>query len=184
MGSSSRSARAGGVSGAHGGASELQQVDINSLVGDVVSFLEPQALQQAIEIVFHPGEIKEAPMVEQSFLKQIVMNLIINSIQAFEKSDIPLEVIRLQHINPETNKLEDFTASYRSQHKIRLKADNRFFTVEFSLFDFFNTDNVRYSHKITGFQDEWVYTKDNELLASGKMEGELCILTPDMVAKK
>ena len=74
-----------------GGGEQAASVDINHLVGDIVSFLEPQALQQAIEIIFKPGEIREAPQVEQSFLKQIVMNLIINSIQAFEKSDIPLE---------------------------------------------------------------------------------------------
>ncbi len=69
----------------------LMDVDFNALIGDIVEFLEPQALREGIDIQFHPGMTDESIRMDAAFVKQIVMNLIINSIQAFEKSDTPFE---------------------------------------------------------------------------------------------
>ena len=73
----------------------LPTVDFSQTIGEVVTFLEPQALREGIEVKFMPGKIGGAVKVDRSFVRQIVMNLVLNSIQAFEKSDRPLEERRI-----------------------------------------------------------------------------------------
>ena len=75
--------------------SSLPTADFSQTIGDVVSFLEPQALREGIEIKFVPGKIEGMLRVDRSFVRQIVMNLILNSIQAFEKSHRPLDQRRI-----------------------------------------------------------------------------------------
>ncbi len=67
----------------------LPTVDFSQVVGDVVGFLEPQASREGVEIQFLPGKIDEPVRVDRSFVRQIVMNLVLNSIQAFEKCERP-----------------------------------------------------------------------------------------------
>lgn len=66
-------------------------VDLNQLVGDVIRLLEPQALREGIDLQYHPGATALLNSADSSFLKQIVLNLVLNSIQAFHESEIPLE---------------------------------------------------------------------------------------------
>ena len=70
-------------------------IAFNELIKDIVGFLEPQALREGIELQFEPSEVDREIHMDPTFVKQIVMNLIINSIQAFEKSDIPMEERRI-----------------------------------------------------------------------------------------
>lgn len=60
--------------------------DLNRLVGDVVRLLEPQALREGIDLRFEPGELSGRRNLDAAFVKQIVLNLILNSIQAFQSS--------------------------------------------------------------------------------------------------
>ncbi|MEQ9363424.1 MAG: HAMP domain-containing sensor histidine kinase, partial [Leptospirales bacterium] len=64
--------------------------DLNRLVGEVVDLLEPQALREGIDLQFQPGALETSRTIDASFVKQIVLNLILNSIQAFQASDAPL----------------------------------------------------------------------------------------------
>ncbi len=68
------------------GPKELSD-DLNGLVGEVVELLEPQALREGIELTFRPGNVASFEAADASFVKQIVLNLILNSIQAFQGSE-------------------------------------------------------------------------------------------------
>lgn len=69
--------------------SELETANFNQVIEDVVSFLEPQAKREQVELSFRAGEVASEVKVDRSFVRQIVMNLVLNSIQAFEKSERP-----------------------------------------------------------------------------------------------
>lgn len=64
---------------------EKQIGDLNTVVQDVIQLLEPQALHESIKLEFHPGELK-ASAFEPTFVKQILVNLILNSVEAFAHS--------------------------------------------------------------------------------------------------
>ncbi len=64
--------------------------DLNRLVREVVELLEPQALREGIDLQFEPGELETRRTIDASFVKQIVLNLILNSIQAFQASAGPV----------------------------------------------------------------------------------------------
>lgn len=61
-------------------------VDLNALIRDIVAFLEPQAAAQRVHLRFEPGEIAAAGSIDPVFVKQILVNLILNAIQAFENA--------------------------------------------------------------------------------------------------
>lgn len=66
-------------------------VNLNELLHEVVDFLEPQAIRDGIEIQFLPGKIPDLFNTDRSFIKQVTINLIINAIQALQKSDRKME---------------------------------------------------------------------------------------------
>jgi len=70
---------------------QTTQVDLNRLIQDVVEFIEPQVLREGIDLQFSPGDTEKTVLLDPTFIKQIIMNLILNSIEAFEKSSLPLE---------------------------------------------------------------------------------------------
>lgn len=57
-------------------------VDLNALVRDIAEFLEPQAAGQQVRVVFHPGEIAREGNFDPVFVKQVIVNLVLNAIQA------------------------------------------------------------------------------------------------------
>lgn len=56
-----------------------------------------------------------------------------------------------------TNKLSD----YYHRKKIELRPKDKFIELSFALLDFANKDNHLYAYRIKGYQDEWIYTKNN-----------------------
>ncbi len=66
-------------------------VDINAIISEIISFLEPQALREGIDLQYNPGTIEKIFNSDSSFIKQVAINLILNAIQAFQKSEIPME---------------------------------------------------------------------------------------------
>jgi len=60
--------------------------DINFLITEIITFVEPQAKSEEIILSFTPGKIDSKLEIDPSFIKQIVLNLILNSIQAFSQS--------------------------------------------------------------------------------------------------
>jgi len=57
--------------------------ELNELIPSIISLLKPQANKVGAEIYFYPGKIPIQLEIDPIFIKQILINLIINSIQAF-----------------------------------------------------------------------------------------------------
>lgn len=66
-------------------------VRVNQILHEVVAFMEPQALREGIELEVDSGDLPVSTGIDSAYLKQIFINLLLNSIQAFEKSDRPME---------------------------------------------------------------------------------------------
>jgi hypothetical protein len=60
-----------------------RDVDLNRVILDVIELLKPQAAHGQISVRFDPGPFVQSEGLDPSFLKQILLNLILNSIQAF-----------------------------------------------------------------------------------------------------
>jgi signal transduction histidine kinase len=67
------------------------RVNLNDLLSEITDFLDPQAIREGIDLQFIPGSIPEITNTDISFIKQVAINLIINAIQALQKSDRPME---------------------------------------------------------------------------------------------
>ncbi|MBU42093.1 MAG: hypothetical protein CMN76_02645 [Spirochaetaceae bacterium] len=63
--------------------------DLNNILSAVIRLMEPQARKAGIQIEFDSGELKAGAEIHAGFIKQMVINLILNSIQALQKSDVP-----------------------------------------------------------------------------------------------
>ncbi len=70
-------------------------VDLNRLIEEVVQLVEPQALREGIELHYTSGAAEPIKNVDPSFIKQTALNLILNSIQAFQESNVPFEERRI-----------------------------------------------------------------------------------------
>ncbi len=57
--------------------------EINEIIPSIISLLQPQTKKVNAEIYFYPGKLPRTIKVDPIFIKQILINLIINSIQAF-----------------------------------------------------------------------------------------------------
>ncbi len=57
--------------------------ELNDLIPSILSLLEPMAKKANVEIVFQKGILPYRLEIDPIFIKQILINLIINSIQAF-----------------------------------------------------------------------------------------------------
>ncbi|MCB1307506.1 MAG: HAMP domain-containing histidine kinase [Leptospiraceae bacterium] len=75
-----------------------ESVDLNAVLHDVVSLIEPQALREGIDLRFEPEDVFPLRKVDPAFIKQIAINLVLNSIRAFDESPRPMEerVIRVR----------------------------------------------------------------------------------------
>lgn len=63
---------------------ERQIGDLNQVVREIVELLLPQAQTHGMELSFSAGDLEENLVFEPTFVKQVLINLILNSIQAFE----------------------------------------------------------------------------------------------------
>ncbi|MCB1166454.1 MAG: HAMP domain-containing histidine kinase [Leptospiraceae bacterium] len=62
---------------------------LNEILSAVIRLLEPQARKSGTSIQFEPGDLKSGSELHTGFIKQMVINLILNAIQALEKSSRP-----------------------------------------------------------------------------------------------
>ncbi len=63
------------------------KIDINSLVLEIIKLLEVQARREGVELEFQPGDLLPGYGPDSGFMKQIVVNLILNAIQSFDKGE-------------------------------------------------------------------------------------------------
>ena len=74
---------------------ERQIGDLNQTVREIVELLLPQAETHELELAFTPGPLPQNLVFEPTFVKQVLINLILNSIQAFDgvSTEVPRKVL-------------------------------------------------------------------------------------------
>lgn len=65
--------------------------DLARIAADTAELLEPQALRAGVELIVLHGETLDPIPADPTFVKQILINLILNSVQAYQESDLPME---------------------------------------------------------------------------------------------
>ncbi len=60
---------------------------LDQLLEEIVHLLEPQCTRAGIEVRFHKSGLSKCTQGDPVFLRQIVLNFMLNAIQAFEDSD-------------------------------------------------------------------------------------------------
>ena len=58
-------------------------LDINDMIQEVIQLLEPQAARENVHVEFFPGEFARVSNADPVYIKQIVINLILNAVQSF-----------------------------------------------------------------------------------------------------
>ena len=61
---------------------EKRAVDVNVLLGDLVDFFLPQAQLQRVQLRLKPAESKLIVQLDERLIKQAILNLMINAVQA------------------------------------------------------------------------------------------------------
>lgn len=103
-----------------------------------------------------------------------------NGLNVFHPDDIlaqnswspPLRITNLQQLNGETNQLEDKTSELLESKSITLRPDDKFFNLSFSLLEFTDATQIKYSYRIKGLINDWIYLDHNQLTASGFPYGD------------
>ncbi len=62
-----------------------QSFGLDILIEQIVTLLKPQLNRENIQIHFEGDKIKKIEYWDQSFLRQIILNLVLNAVQAFKK---------------------------------------------------------------------------------------------------
>ena len=63
--------------------------DLGIVIEDVIHLLEPQTEKKGISIDFHHAKIDKVYHLDLSFIRQIILNLLLNAIQSFENLQDP-----------------------------------------------------------------------------------------------
>lgn len=104
----------------------------------------------------------------------------LNGITAFHPDQIqiekpiqaPLLVTQYHKFNVNTGQMIDYLADYQQQGQIQLTADDRLFSLSFSLLDYRYLDKTRLWYRIIGWQDNWVMQPQLELRMNGLPAGD------------
>jgi signal transduction histidine kinase len=64
---------------------DLQEADVNAIVDDLAAFIEPQAHASGVRVRLQLSAVPSVARVDPSLLKQALLNLVINAIQAMEQ---------------------------------------------------------------------------------------------------
>ncbi|MBW7857205.1 MAG: HAMP domain-containing histidine kinase [Leptonema sp. (in: Bacteria)] len=62
----------------------IAQTGLNQIVESVVELLRPQIERQQIQLILQLGGLPQSAQIDSSFLRQVLINLLLNSIQSFE----------------------------------------------------------------------------------------------------
>lgn len=74
----------------------LQACDLNKLVASVIDFLGPEIKKNKAQVAFVPGENLPSVQVDPIQIEQILVNLIINALQAMKAVAVELRVVRME----------------------------------------------------------------------------------------
>ncbi|MCB9844550.1 MAG: two-component sensor histidine kinase [Phycisphaeraceae bacterium] len=63
--------------------------DVNELIGELTDFFHPQAEQSGVRLRFDPAPAAPVTSVDPGLLKQAILNLLLNAVQAMAAGDTP-----------------------------------------------------------------------------------------------
>lgn len=82
----------------------------------------------------------------------------------FQQNDsLPLYVTKVNILTSGAEYFDDKTADFKESEHIILQPNDRILEVSFSLLDYGQSSLNQYAYKIEGYQNQWVYTKDNKI---------------------
>ena len=88
-----------------------------------------------------------------------------------ELPEVNLNIIAYEQFDTKLGRLTDKTVQILKNKTIMVREHNPFFKLTFLLDDFFNQEQITYSHRIYGYQNEWVEGKNNEVKIGRLPEG-------------
>ncbi len=89
-----------------------------------------------------------------------------------ESSNAPLRVTGFSQFSASGNQLEDNADAVIASKKITLQPGDKFFTLEFQLLDYLQTEAHRYAYRIDGVDKDWNYLNANSIRISGLAYGK------------
>ncbi len=75
----------------------------------------------------------------------------------------PLYATRVRVLEKDGQTYADKTAAYLEGEKVNLDPGERIIEVELTLLDYENSSENRYAYKLSGKQQQWIYTQDNKI---------------------
>lgn len=81
--------------------------------------------------------------------------------------DVPFVISRFQQYDGINDELVDRTTELLQHNKIALQPQDQFFVLDFALLEYKNADLIKYSYKIDGQGESWIYLEENRLRISG-----------------
>jgi signal transduction histidine kinase/DNA-binding response OmpR family regulator/ligand-binding sensor domain-containing protein len=99
----------------------------------------------------------------------------LNGVTAFDPKDfygqgnyeVPLKVSAASLFSFGSDSLENIQPRLLEDGQLRLRPRDNFLTIKFSLQDYFYSNQVQYSYRISGVRDQWTPMADNTLQLSG-----------------
>lgn len=95
----------------------------------------------------------------------------LNGITSFHPKDMmedetdgpPLYVTKIRTLEEDQEEFTHQTAIFQRENKIILNPNNRILELELSLLDFAQSAKHQYAYQIDGYQDQWIYTRENKI---------------------
>ena len=81
--------------------------------------------------------------------------------------DVPFVISRFQQYDGTNDELVDHTADLLQHNKIVLQPQDQFFVLDFALLEYKDAGLIKYSYRIDGQGESWIYLEENRLRISG-----------------
>ncbi|MEM9686965.1 MAG: ATP-binding protein, partial [Bacteroidota bacterium] len=78
-------------------------------------------------------------------------------------TSLPLYITNVRTLKKDAETFSDNTTAYTRTKTITLHPEDRMLDVEFALLDYKNNTENQYAYKITGHQEQWIYTNNNKI---------------------
>jgi len=95
----------------------------------------------------------------------------LNGVTSFHPKDVlknetvstPLYLTKVRILEEEQAYFTDKTTAFQQKNSIELSPSNRILELELSLLDFAQSEKNQYAYRIAGYQEQWIYTKENKI---------------------
>ena len=80
-----------------------------------------------------------------------------------ENASVPLLLTKVKVLKKEQETFIDKTLEFRNAGKIILQPDDQILDLELSFLDYAKSSEHQFAYKIKGYQEQWIYTKENKI---------------------